>query len=57
MKARDNPKYAPKLKELIGVVPSLKQIKQSLKIKEDKENIVYKIIFDVLESYYHDDFS
>ena len=32
-------------------MPSLKEIKTAMKIKDKKENIVFRIIFDVMGSY------
>jgi hypothetical protein len=30
------------------VIPSLKQLKKGMRCREEKENIVYKLIFDVI---------
>ena len=35
----------------MDIIPSLKEIKKALKMKEKKENIVYRLVFDVLGTY------
>jgi len=45
---------AKNIKKLMKILPTMKQLKVGLKFKDKKENIVYKIIVDVLGLYLRD---
>ena len=45
---------AKNIKRLMKILPTMKQLKIGLKFKDKKENIVYKIIVDVLGLYLRD---
>ena len=50
-KAMIDIKAAASLKDLVAIVPALKQIRVGLKHRQAKEHIVYKIVLDVLAHY------
>lgn len=35
----------------MDIIPSLKELRKGMKYKEKKENIVYRLVFDVLGTY------
>eukprot|EP00350_Pseudokeronopsis_sp_OXSARD2_P010740 CAMPEP_0170543600 /NCGR_PEP_ID=MMETSP0211-20121228/2662_1 /TAXON_ID=311385 /ORGANISM="Pseudokeronopsis sp., Strain OXSARD2" /LENGTH=217 /DNA_ID=CAMNT_0010847019 /DNA_START=97 /DNA_END=750 /DNA_ORIENTATION=- len=50
-KAKQDPQAAFQVKQMIQIVPDLKELKQGLKVMQGKEGIVYRLIFDVLGVY------
>lgn len=36
----------------MSIIPKVKELKQAMKMKESKENIVFRIVLDVLGAYW-----
>jgi hypothetical protein len=53
-KASTDPDAAKKLKQLLGIVPNMSELARGLRKREAKENVVYKIVLDVLGAYLKD---
>lgn len=52
-----NPLHADKIKKLLDVIPNLSQIKKGLKFRMRKENLIYKIVLDVIGQYLKETYS
>jgi hypothetical protein len=50
-KAHSDLKSAAILKKMVTVVPDIKQLRQGIRHRKEKEHIVYKIVLDVLAHY------
>lgn len=48
---QQDPKALKKVHTIIGVIPSLKELQFAISARDPKENLVYKIVLDVLGKY------
>jgi hypothetical protein len=53
-KALFDVKAAENIRKLLGIIPSLKELRKGLAHRLEKENIVYKIVLDVLGHHLRD---